>query len=39
MQNEIIELKNQINYMLNSKSWKLTKPLRKIRKIKRKKDK
>lgn len=30
---EITELKNKLNYILNSKSWKITKPLRKIKKF------
>ena len=37
-QTEIEELRSKINYMVNSKSWKVTKPLRAIRKKKRKKD-
>ena len=27
---EIQDLRNQLNYVYNSKSWKITKPLRKI---------
>ncbi len=35
-QKEIDELKNNLNYIINSKSWKITKPLRAIKKIRKK---